>query len=248
MSCRKELVHQTLFEKVFFDKMWLTCLFWLVYLLQSTGTAFFLKSSTKVASSPPAAKDDFLALIEASNSNSDRSRSSSNENRGDPLILLSVLEESSLNRRNSKRDLSGCLQVLSTSIGAKEPAWTQYSKLLGALSQSRNRNFQFFSKGNDKFMNLSEYVGSTFFATASGTYKQIGKLEFAAKVNRIDLHFWKGKFKLRFSVDGEGVVKLIFDDNDIRVLVNEDAAYAAQKYVKAPKEYMAMLREADVQV
>jgi len=148
-------------------------------------------------------------------------------------------------RAATLKSLGGCCQVLGTT---SSPAWTKYADVLGALGKQSNRNFQMFSTstGSSTFVNLSEYWGPRVFATASGTYLVGPGGHFVATVTRVTLHL--GGVKVRLGVQGEGVVRVLFDDEQLRVIENEAGARAIQRYVPVPVEYRAMLEEEGVAI
>jgi hypothetical protein len=151
-------------------------------------------------------------------------------------------------RAATLKSLGGCCQVLGTT---SSPAWTKYADVLGALGKQRNRNFQMFSSAEGStasFINLSEYWGAHVFATASGTYVagQPGSGQFVATVTRVTLHL--GGMKVRLGVQGDGVVQVLFEDEQLRVIENEVGGRAVQRYVQVPAEYRTMLEEEGVSI
>lgn len=100
----------------------------------------------------------------------------------------------------------GCWQVIET--GNKDPSWKKYSNILGKLSNKTNRNFQYFSRKSNSFVNLSEYLGSSFYAYTNGHYEIVNKQKgvLAASVLSICIVF----FFLRFQVNVNGKGKSPF--------------------------------------
>jgi hypothetical protein len=144
--------------------------------------------------------------------------------------------------KGSRNDVVGCWQVVDT-VG--EPAWQKYAKVLSV--GSRNRNFQIFSGDentqDNRFVNVSEYIGEAVHAVAIGTYKESsergkdGSLMLEATVSRIELNAWG--VRVGFNVDGKGLVNLMFAEGDLRVLRNEDSAFAVQRRQPAsPQIYL----------
>ena len=155
--------------------------------------------------------------------------------------------------RLQSKKLTGCLQVIDTS---GEPAWTKYSNILGIIGKKTNRSFQIFGSGNN-FINLSEYLGPRFYATASGKIEQSkdDSNVFEARVTRIEVAIKKAltttttssssssssssneEWVLGFNVDGKGVINIVKDDGKVRIVENEAGARATQQYVPLPFEY-----------
>jgi hypothetical protein len=150
----------------------------------------------------------------------------------------------------SEKTLAGTWQVRDT-VG--KPNWQLYSEKL-SFGQQKNRNFQIFG-GTDsarRFVNLSEYAGSSIYATAVGTYSflppekekakaEANKNKAKATVTGVQLHF--GKFVLKLNVKGDGIVNVLFNDGDIRILQGEDGARAIQQKVEIPLEYINLLHD-----
>ena len=156
--------------------------------------------------------------------------------------LLSIIE--TLPSNFKKSDINGCWKVIKT---IKSPEWTKYSNVL-SLGQS-NRNFQIFDGKTNNFINLSEYYGSRFYATASGTYSPRSSSssgsKIDARVDRIDINVFGLKFKL--NVSGDGVVNALHctsgsssGSGRIRVFQNEDGAIAIQESYPLPTEYSSL--------
>jgi len=179
------------------------------------------------------------------------------------------------------KNIQGCWQVKRTLL---EPQWTKYSKALELTkfnflnkkrdknktlgekrttttksNQKQNRNFQIFKE--EKFINLSEYWGSSFYATAAGTYTIVEKqketspfsqasnkkkkmksppLQLIARVTRVDVHLWG--FRLKLNIQGNGIVNALYCKNDLRVFRNEDGAIAIQELCRdgIPEEYTSL--------
>lgn len=131
--------------------------------------------------------------------------------------------------------VSGCWQVVKFDETAA-PAWTRYSKALSMLSKTQNRNFQIFST-NGSFVNLSEYNGEKFFATASGDYT-INKTEKRVVANVKSVKLIVGdRVLLTLPVTGQGLVRILYADDKFRVFGNENDALVLQTKVQCPKEY-----------
>ena len=182
------------------------------------------------------------------------------------------------------RDIQGCWQVKRTLL---EPQWKKYSNIFGVLGNIRfrlkafldnieniskeeknsnvaitttalsNRNFQIFK--DDKFINLSEYWGSSFYATAAGSYQVVQKekksnfipqawnnndkkppLQLTARVSRVDIHLRGFQFKL--NIQGDGIVNALYCKNNLRIFRNEDGAIAIQEFCPdgIPVEYASL--------
>jgi len=151
------------------------------------------------------------------------------------------------NRPVSKEAVSGCWRVVET---RGEPEWTKYSgvifrllKAIGVREGESNNNYQIFSSSPSKrtFVNLSEYLGSSFYATASGDYQILSDSEIKAMVDRISIHFDFGregsKLSWNISVKGEGLVSVLHLDDKLRVFTNEDGASVLQEKVALPASY-----------
>jgi len=188
-------------------------------------------------------------------------------------LLLSSRAPSSLSPQ-----LSGAYKVLATLGGGankqQEPAWRKYAQLLStnktnnkqkgeAASESSNSNYQIFSSKSNDFLNLSEYNGDAFFATASGTVAKLpntpssssaaassslsssSKRErFLATVNAVSIYinmFGKQRRLVIPGVKGTGYINVLYDDGDLRIVENEAQARAVQKRVEVPAAYKDLL-------
>jgi hypothetical protein len=131
--------------------------------------------------------------------------------------------------------VAGCWKVVKFDESAA-PAWTKYSNVLSVFSSTRNRNFQIFSS-NGSFVNLSEYNGDAFFATASGDYV-INKADkrVIATVKSVKLNSGN-RVLLTLPVTGQGLVRILYADDKFRVLGNEKDALVLQTKVLCPPEY-----------
>jgi hypothetical protein len=154
--------------------------------------------------------------------------------------------------------LKGSWQVITTITGPKgTPQWSKYSTFVTAITKSlfkenyNNKNFQIFdeykSKPESSFINLSEYYGKNFYATASGYCLLRDNKEndnfpiyYNAYVNNITINLL-GKYRLTFPVEGKGQIKILYSDDDIRIVENEDGAKAIQKKVPTPADYYSLL-------
>ena len=161
--------------------------------------------------------------------------------------LLSIIE--TLPPNFKKSDVNGCWKVLRT---INSPNWTKYSNFLGV--GQNNRNFQIFDETTGNFINLSEYYGSKFYATASGTYSPRNgrsrsssssskRFLLDARVSRVDINVFGLKIKL--NVSGDGVVNALHctgssRSSRVRVFENEDGAVAIQERCSLPLEYSSL--------
>lgn len=138
--------------------------------------------------------------------------------------------------------LSGCWQVADTVDNVKQPNWRKYSNVLGRLSAKKNRNFQYFSESGTSFNNLSEYLGSNFYASTKGSYEVAeGGSLVEATVSKICVNVLG--FSFEFNVDGKGMIKVMYIDQFKRVLENEDGAKVMQIRVPVPEAYEAVLSD-----
>ena len=146
--------------------------------------------------------------------------------------------------------LVGAWQVVCTKPGPKgEPKWVKYSRFLGGPTDRKNRDFQIFSS-DGSFINLSEYISSVFFATASGSYEiqPMGSIpQVVATVDNVRIHVGYGstnRRSLSLGVRGKGYVTIRYLDsiNGLRIFENEDGAQVLQQLVSVPVEYTAFLR------
>ena len=164
---------------------------------------------------------------------------------------------------SNDKKLSGCFQVVETFSGAEinsssgstanirsqKPSWTKYSNFLGTMRQQSNRNYQMFRE-DGHFLNLSEYLGPSFFAVASGTYQWCGPTSpysFDAYVNEVSVYFnffgWTKPPALRLPVKGKGTIKGLYiqEYKRLRLIESEEESVALQWRVDVPPEYMALL-------
>jgi hypothetical protein len=151
----------------------------------------------------------------------------------------------------NREALCGAWEVVCTRPGPKgEPQWVKYSKSLSTFSRrpSSNRNFQIFSK-DGTFVNLSEYISSFLYATASGTYTlnlPAGTVpQVTATVTNVRIHVGSPTSALALGVQGTGFVTVRYLDvaNGLRVFENEDGAQVLQRRLATPPpEYAAFLR------
>ena len=49
------------------------------------------------------------------------------------------------------------------------------------------------------------------------------------------------KFNLSFSIKGKGQIKILYSDNEIRIVENESGARAIQRKVPTPTDYYKLL-------
>jgi hypothetical protein len=137
----------------------------------------------------------------------------------------------------STASITGCWKVEKILPGIS-PSWTKYSNLLGFLNQNKNSNYQvFFEDGS--FYNLSEYLGQSLCATAEGRYecvKMPHPSRLLAYIKRISIRVM-GKVIASFSVDGQGVITVLYLSEQLRVLESEEGACVIQSKTEIPNVY-----------
>lgn len=164
-----------------------------------------------------------------------------------PAISISIendIDKLISSYRPSSKFITGCFE--SVPYGNKKPKWKQYSDIITKLTNNNsNKNYQIFNS-NSSFLNLSEYSGSNLFATASGTYSKLDNSstpKFLATVTEISiyLHFLNQYRKFSFNVNGNGIINIIYQDSEFRIIKNEQQASAFQRKVTIPVNYKNLL-------
>lgn len=164
-----------------------------------------------------------------------------------PAISLSIendIDKLISSYRPSSKFITGCFE--SVPYGNNKPNWKQYSDIITKLTNNNsNKNYQIFNS-NSSFLNLSEYNGENMFATASGTYSKLDNSstpKFLATVTEISiyLHFLNQYRKFSFNVNGNGIINIIYQDSEFRIIQNEQQARAFQRKVTIPICYKKLL-------
>ena len=157
--------------------------------------------------------------------------------------------KSLLNKKIIIKDeyIKGCYE--SKTIGINNiPEWKKYSNIITKLipnnNNNNNKNYQIFSSSSNRFINLSEYYNQNFFATAIGTYKKSENSKFIANVTEICIYFnlLKKLNKIIINVNGNGIINIIYEDNNYRIVENEFGAKALQKKVLISSFYKELLK------
>lgn len=165
-----------------------------------------------------------------------------------PAISISIendIDKLISSYRPSSKFITGAFE--SVPYGNKKPKWKQYSDIITKLTNNNsNKNYQIFNSNSSSFLNLSEYAGSNLFATASGTYSKLdnrGTSKFLATVTEISiyLHFLNQYRKFSFNVNGNGIINIIYQDSEFRIVQNEQQARAFQRKVPIPICYKKLL-------
>lgn len=173
-------------------------------------------------------------------------------------LVDNLLKVPRITKRNDGPTLVGTWQVATTIPGPKgPPIWVKYSKSIAQVTApilgskiSANRNFQIFDEtkqGITEFINLSEYVGTSVFATAGGRCSQILENDeqcqdsfslFDAQVADISFYLRSPtESPLVLNINGSGSFKVLYTDDELRIVENEDKARAVQRKVPLPTEY-----------
>lgn len=145
--------------------------------------------------------------------------------------------------KRNRKFITGCFESKPIITNGVVPEWKKYSDFITKFTNNNsNRNYQIFKSNSNAFYNLSEYNGAKFFATASGEISGSDD-KFIANVNEIAIYvllFQKFR-KFKFSVNGTGIINIIFQSDEYRIVQNENAAIAFQKKVPIPNVYKEIL-------
>jgi len=146
-------------------------------------------------------------------------------------------------RKTKNKFRTGCFESKPVVTQGNVPEWTKYSNFITKFTNnSSNRNYQIFKSNSRVFYNLSEYNGNKFFATASGslTGNNDNLLATVTEITIYVMLFQKYR-KISFNVNGKGIINIIFESDQYRIVQNEKKAMAFQKKVPIPNEYKVLL-------